>query len=518
MGAALAKVENRGRADGAAATAAATETGQVVSLEVVDDDEATAAAAAPARPDDAEVAAAGDHSRRGLKLALLSAAREAHDEGVVGEELLRRIERLGREASAEQRRVLATRLRLSLGGNEAMPRRCLDWSPWGLEGTMLLTVGWRLNAGQAYEALQLQLSRQRLPEWLGILDVEGDVDLQYAGLTGLPESVGELAVSGDLRLAHNALAALPDSFGEISVGGMLKLSHNRLERLPETLEGLRIGGTLRLDHNLIAELPEGFGRVRVGGGLHLSHNRIARLPASVGELEVPGTLGLQRNLLQELPPELGRATVGGDLRLDRNLLEALPGECSGMRVRGYVWLGGNRLAAAPPAEMLPRVVMGESRRGSVFEWRVVQLLGDGALAAGAPGWIWLLFCHDAELAPPWSGVRHNMLTEGVAMPQRTLLLATATVAVVYALAEALQRRFRMRPSNWRRYLTVPLTAVHVGLGAEVALALTQWPHSPAAGALYYAVALIVGLIHGVLVALGRAVALREPLDATAARG
>ena len=94
---------------------------------------------------------------------------------------------------------------------------------------MLLTVGWRLNAGQAYEALQLQLSRQRLPEWLGILDVEGDVDLQYAGLTGLPESVGELAVSGDLRLAHNALAALPESFGEISVGGMLKLSHNRLE-------------------------------------------------------------------------------------------------------------------------------------------------------------------------------------------------------------------------------------------------------------------------------------------------
>ena len=479
------------------------------------DDEAEAGEeedATDAPPGEEEVVVAlspsSGQDARGLKLGLLAAATEIEAVGAVDDDMSARLERLTREASPLQRSVLATRVLLSLG-REATPKRYLQWRPWQLENSAL--AAWRLGEYAASELLSVHLARQRLPEWIGVLDVDGGLDLQYAGLTEVPPSIGELHVEGHLRLAHNALSRLPEEFCDLTVGGGLKLSHNRLVGLPGGFGGLQVGGGIRLEHNALESLPASIGRLRVGGGLHLSHNRLTALPPEMGELEVPGTLGLQRNQIKELPPEFGGVVVGGDLRLDRNQLAELPPECRDLRVGGHVWLGANRLAAAPSADFLPRVVMGESRRSTLCQWRCALLLSDAMMGANVAAVLFLAFAHDATMAPPYSGFRFGMVASERPPPGEYLLFSAAVVALVNASTLLLQRHARMRPSNWRRYLAWPLLTVHLLLAGDVGLYGLGFPDGAAIG-IYYGVLVVTAVVQTFLVAVAYLVSFNVPLS------
>lgn len=459
-------------------------------------------------PSSSSVSLSLGQDARGLKLGLLAAAREVDEVGAVDDDMSSRLDRLTRGATSLQRRVLATRLLLSLG-REATPTWCLQWRPWQLENSVL--ERWRLGEYAASEVLSVHLARQRLPEWIGVLDVDGGLDLQYTGLTEVPPSIGELHVQGHLRLAHNSLSRLPEEFCDTTVGGGLKLSHNRLTRLPGGFGGMQVGGGIRLEHNALESLPASIGRLRLGGGLHLSHNRLASLPPEMGELEVPGTLALQRNQLSELPPEFGAVVVGGDLRLDRNQLTSLPPECRDLRVGGYVWLGANRLAAAPSADFLPRVVMGESRRSTLCQWRCTLLLSDAMMGANAAVVLLFAFAHDQEMAPPYSGFRFGMLASERPPASAYLLFSAVVASLVNALSLLLQRHYRMRPSNWRRYLAWPLLTVHLLLAGDVGLFDVAFPDTASVG-IYYGVLVVTAMVQNFLVALAYLVSFHVPLS------
>ena len=446
---------------------------------------------------------------RGLKLGLLSAAREIDEVGSVDDDMSVRLERLIRGASLIQKRVMATRVLLSLG-RDATPKRYKEWNPWRLDNSNM--EKWRVGGYTASDILASHLKRQRLPEWLGVLDIDGGLDLQYAGLTEVPPSIGELHVDGHLRLAHNAISRLPESFCDVTVGGCLKLSHNRLSRLPVNFGGLQIGGGIRLDHNSLQSLPDSIARLRIGGGLHISHNRLSSLPSSIGELEVPGTLALQRNQLRTLPPEFGGVIVQGDLRLDRNQLEELPPECRDLRVGGYVWLGSNRLAAPPSADFLPRVVTGESRRSTLCQWRLTLILSDAMFGANMASLLFFAFAQDDEMAPPYSGFRFGMVS---ARPPagEYLLFSAAVVAFTNAFALAIQRRYRMKPSNVRRYLILPLITTQTLMVGDMGLYHISFNDGVSLG-IYYGVLVTTVMIHHFLVALAYLVSFHVPLSDT----
>ena len=105
------------------------------------------------------------------------------------------------------------------------------------------------------------------------------------GLVVLPESIGDLTVDGNLNLYNNQLESLPASFGRLTVGGALNLQCNRLESLPASFGRLTVGGDLDLYRNKVESLPASFGGLTVGGDLRLSNNPVV---ASLNENSFPG--------------------------------------------------------------------------------------------------------------------------------------------------------------------------------------------------------------------------------------
>ena len=214
--------------------------------------------------------------------------------------VLDRIAAASPQATSLQLRVLATRLQLSLHREgKRLPPEYSEWNPWEFD----FSHGWRLAAADAAWALEPHLSKNRLPEWIGILDINGTLDASERGLVLIPESISELIVAnGHLKLSRTLIAHLPEDFYTVTVDWDLRLEGNRITRLPQALGHLQVGGSLRLSHNRISCLPETLGHLRVGRDLRLSHNQIQSLPASVGRLDIRGTLALQRNNLVSLPP------------------------------------------------------------------------------------------------------------------------------------------------------------------------------------------------------------------------
>ena len=111
----------------------------------------------------------------------------------------------------------------------------------------------------------MYLRKQRLPEWIGILDVLGNLDFTKCNIAIIPESIGELVVSrGHLKLTSNLITTLPLNFHTIMVDGDIRLDGNLLETLPESFGQIQAGGDLRLNNNVLQYLPSNFGNLSVG--------------------------------------------------------------------------------------------------------------------------------------------------------------------------------------------------------------------------------------------------------------
>ena len=85
--------------------------------------------------------------------------------------------------------------------------------------------------------------------------VMGDVNWGYLGINVLPESIGDLTVDGNLELNDNILTTLPESFGSLTVGGNLYLNNNNLGSLPESFGSLKVGGSVFLNANPSLYVP-----------------------------------------------------------------------------------------------------------------------------------------------------------------------------------------------------------------------------------------------------------------------
>lgn len=385
------------------------------------------------------------------KMDLLYLAREIDDAGEISPEAADRIAAASPQATSLQLRVLATRLQLSLHREgKRLPPEYSEWNPWEFD----FSHGWRLAAADAAWALEPHLSKNRLPEWIGILDINGTLDASERGLVLIPESIGELIVAnGHLKLSRNLIAHLPEDFYTVTVDWDLRLEGNRITRLPQALGHLQVGGSLRLSHNRISCLPETLGHLRVGRDLRLSHNQIQSLPASVGRLDIRGTLALQRNNLVSLPPEIGNLCVGNDLRLDRNLIVHLPGEIAQTRIGGNLWVGGNPLQALPPKEVLPRLVVdnGASNR-CLRGW--IQFAIDVVLGANGVSLVSLMVSSSTGLAPPGTGWR-MALSPQEPEPTGYLVACFFLLGLTNAGFRSVERCYQIKPDPWRRHLIYP---------------------------------------------------------------
>lgn len=435
------------------------------------------------------------------KLELLYLAREIDDadDGVITDAVQERIERISARSDEGgvhpvQLRVFCTRVRLSLlAHGRDLPPLLQSWNPWGFT----LYQNWRVDGSEAAQLLRSHLRRQCVPDWLGILDVRGTLDLSRRSIASLPASVGELVITGGhLQLSHNLLASLPESVHTITVDGDICLDGNLLQEVPDTIGGLTVGRDLCLDRNRLEALPEHFGNMIVGGDLRLSHNRLISLPRSFGRLDVPGSLTLNRNLLQALPSEIGNIRVGGDLRLERNALVEVPAECRDMRVAGEVWLGGNPLEAPPSRDAIARVVL-ESGRRDLCKRRAKRFVTDVVLGANCASLALLQLASDTTALPPWSGWRFAPF---VSQPSPTAYMGVAIVVlgVCNALVRALERHRSARPPpRWRRHLLHPFLCMHVLVGYD-ALVVLDAPPSVADALVYYCFTVFSFAMHSLL--------------------
>lgn len=396
-----------------------------------------------------------------IKVGLLQIARDIDDEGCVSQDSLRRLEWIAQHATSVQLKVSATRAKVSLRRTGAsLPATMEGWNPWEFS----FQQSWRMDHTDADEILEMHLRKERLPEWIGILDVLGDLDLSERNISVIPDSIGELVLSGHLILTGNRIVALPTAFPLITVDGDVRLDNNAIERLPHSFGHLRVGGDLRLNHNHICELPDDFGYVTVGGNLQLSHNALVELPPSFGRLEVEGNVTLNRNSLQAIPTQMGNIRVGGDLRLDRNSLTDMPGECQDMRVYGYVWLGGNQLNVAPGADAFPRLIM---ENGPINRCRrnAYRFMTDFVLSTNCLGLI-LLYVSSGQEGAPFTGWRLAFFAREPNITAYMMIIAL-TMGIFNATTRGIETFYSVKPSNWRQYLIYPLVWSHILIGFDL---------------------------------------------------
>ena len=102
--------------------------------------------------------------------------------------------------------------------------------------------------------------------------VKGSVWWDNKRIAALPESIGDLTVDGNLQLNNNQLKELPASFGSLTVGGSLDLGYNNLATLPASFGSLTVGGHLSLKSNNLSELPANFSNIDVRGRVFLNDN------------------------------------------------------------------------------------------------------------------------------------------------------------------------------------------------------------------------------------------------------
>lgn len=104
--------------------------------------------------------------------------------------------------------------------------------------------------------------------------VLGNINWNNLGITHLPENIGDLTIDGELDLGNNKLVSLPDNFSYISVRGDIVLNKNNLVSLPDNFGNLKTGGVLNLSYNNLHSLPKSFGNININGNIYLLGNKI----------------------------------------------------------------------------------------------------------------------------------------------------------------------------------------------------------------------------------------------------
>lgn len=455
--------------------------------------------------------ASSESCKLDVKLALLYIAREIDDTGEVTQDIHRRVRMLSKSALPIQLQVFATRAELSLKYyNRELPSEFMEWQPWSFS----FQQHWRLDYTDANDLLYMHLKKQRLPEWVGILDVLGDLDFTKRSIAILPESIGELIVRhGHLKLTNNLISSLPLNFHTILVDGDIRLDGNLLETLPALFGQIQVGGDLRLNHNRLSALPVDFGNLSVGRNLQLSHNQLAELPKSFGRLDVPGNVTLNRNLLTELPMQIGNIRIGGDFRIDRNMLTRIPAECQDMYVYGYVWLGGNQLDAPPAKGVFPRLIMDNGPK-NLCKRRLRRFMTDFILSANCFGLIIFQLDSNSSFFPPWAGWRFALFESRPNMSQY-FCVVIIIVGSCNAFSRWIEKCYAMEPSNWRRHVIFPLLWAHLLVAYD--MLLIREFESTGNLIIYYAFTLFSFLAHTVVMATVYNWVMDEPFNHTLRR-
>lgn len=355
----------------------------------------------------------GARPLHGQRHVLLQVAQEIDQTGGLSQDCFERLCQVEGEASPTELRVMATRVLISaqrhkVEADDPLWGHFQRWDPWDLSALH----HWVMRPSTAMAVLRPHLEQGTLPEWVGVLFIQGGLDFRHKRIAHLPESICNLVVSsGDLLLSHNAITRLPEHFHHVSVPkGSVDLSHNKLSELPATFGNARIHKSLMLSHNALGVLPAQFGDLICGGHLDLSHNRLETLPASVGRLRVGGDLRLNRNALQELPPEVKNLRVSGDLRVDRNSLRALPAELFHAHIGGALWIGGNYLEVVPDPESCPhRLILDNGRTNYVLRL-LKSFMGDFVLGANPFSVVLFILANCQDVAPPYTGWRLAKMT------------------------------------------------------------------------------------------------------------
>ena len=158
----------------------------------------------------------------------------------------------------------------------------------------------------------------------GLVDVDGDVDLDYRKLTKIPIKFGN--VSGDFLCYYNQLTTLEGC--PKSVGGSSYCSYNNLT----SLEGApkSVGDIFRCENNKLTSLdgaPES-----VGGNFNCYHNQLTSLEGA--PKSVSGSFYCYHNQLTSL--EGAPKSVGGDFNcIGNNIykLDFIPNYTEGFYIK-----------------------------------------------------------------------------------------------------------------------------------------------------------------------------------------
>ena len=94
----------------------------------------------------------------------------------------------------------------------------------------------------------------------------------------LPDIIGDLTINGNLDLSLNYFRVLPDGFSNIEIKGTLDLYNVHLTELPENFGNIKIDGNLLILPNTIKSLPRNFGKYIKGIVRGVEH--IRRHPAN----------------------------------------------------------------------------------------------------------------------------------------------------------------------------------------------------------------------------------------------
>jgi hypothetical protein len=161
----------------------------------------------------------------------------------------------------------------------------------------------------------------------GLVDVDGDVDLNSRRLDKLPLTFG--MVTGNFYCSYNQLKTLEGSPRE--VGSDFYCYNNQLR----SLEGCptEVGGDFNCNNNQLTSL-EGSPN-KVGGYFYCYNNQLTTLEGSPSK--VGGDFYCSSNLLSSL--EGSPREVGGDFYCRFNKLRTLKGISE--RIDGYLYLDGN---------------------------------------------------------------------------------------------------------------------------------------------------------------------------------
>jgi hypothetical protein len=193
----------------------------------------------------------------------------------------------------------------------------------------------------------------KIPNWLGIFQELGELDLSYNNFSGkLPSEIGNCSNLLKLSLHHNNLSGeIPQEIGNLTSLNVFNIQSNSLNgHIPSTIQQCKKLYELRLSQNfLTGTIPFELGELdELQVILDLSKNLFTgEIPSSLGNLMKLERLNISFNQLQgKVPTSLGKLTSLHVLNLSNNHLEGqIPSTLSGFPRSSF--LNNNRLCGSP---------------------------------------------------------------------------------------------------------------------------------------------------------------------------